>query len=66
MYFCINEFEVGVNDSIFSGDEQQKVYNIGILQSSFYHIKMADTSGPTFWDILDKYRGRLFSSIQNL
>ena len=27
MYFCVNEFEVGVNDSIFSGNEQQKVYN---------------------------------------
>ena len=26
MYFCDNEFEVGVNDSIFSGNEQQKVY----------------------------------------
>ena len=25
MYFCINEFDVGVNDSIFSGNEQQKV-----------------------------------------
>ena len=25
MYFCVNEFEVGVNDSIFSGNEQQKV-----------------------------------------
>ena len=25
MYFSINEFEVGVNDSIFSGNEQQKV-----------------------------------------
>ena len=25
MYFCINQFEVGVNDSIFSGNEQQKV-----------------------------------------
>ena len=24
--FCVNEFEVGVNDSIFSGNEQQKVY----------------------------------------
>ena len=23
--FCVNEFEVGVNDSIFSGNEQQKV-----------------------------------------
>ena len=26
IYFCVNEFEVGVNDSIFSGNEQQKVY----------------------------------------
>ena len=24
-YFRVNEFEVGVNDSIFSGNEQQKV-----------------------------------------
>ena len=23
--FCVNEFEVGINDSIFSGNEQQKV-----------------------------------------
>ena len=26
MYFCTNEFETGVNDSIVSGNEQQKVY----------------------------------------
>ena len=26
MYFRVNEFEVGVNQSIFSGNEQQKVY----------------------------------------
>ena len=26
MCFCINEFEVGINNSIFSGNEQQKVY----------------------------------------
>ena len=25
MYFRVNEFEVGVNDSIFAGNEQQKV-----------------------------------------
>lgn len=25
MYFCLNEFELGVNDSIFSVNEQQKV-----------------------------------------
>ena len=24
-YFCVNEFEVGVNASIISGNEQQKV-----------------------------------------
>ena len=24
--FCVSEFEGGVNDSIFSGNEQQKVY----------------------------------------
>ena len=33
MYFCINEFEVGVNDSICSGNEQQKVYyTLGIIK----------------------------------
>ena len=25
IYFCVNEFEVDVNDSIFSGNEQQKM-----------------------------------------
>ena len=25
MYFYVSEFDVGVNDSIFSGNEQQKV-----------------------------------------
>ena len=25
MYFCIKKFEIGVNDNIFSGNEQQKV-----------------------------------------
>ena len=25
MYFCFNDFEVSVNDSIFPGSEQQKV-----------------------------------------
>ena len=27
IYFCINDFEVKINDSIFSGNEQQKVYD---------------------------------------
>ena len=26
-HFRVYEFEVGVNDSIFSGNEQQKMYN---------------------------------------
>ena len=26
MYFGVNEFEVGVNDGIFSGNEMQKEY----------------------------------------
>ena len=26
MYFCINEFEVHINDSVVSGNEQQRVY----------------------------------------
>ena len=30
IYFCLNEFEVGVNDSIFSGNEQQKVFIVFI------------------------------------
>ena len=28
IYFCVNEFEVGVNDSKFFGNEQQKVYGV--------------------------------------
>ena len=33
MYFCVNEFDVVVNDSIFSGNEQQKVYyRLGIIK----------------------------------
>ena len=31
MYFCVKEFEVGINDSIFSGDEQQNVYILYLL-----------------------------------
>ena len=31
MYFRVNEFEVGVIDSIFSGNEQQKVYPYQML-----------------------------------
>ena len=26
IYFCVNEFSVSINNSIFSGNEQQKVY----------------------------------------
>ena len=34
MYFCVNEFEVGANDRIFSNNEQKKVYNL----FSFFNI----------------------------
>ena len=46
MYFCVNEFEVGVNDSIFSGNEQQKVYFVTnrLLRSSPFR-RMTTISG---------------------
>ena len=31
MYFCVYKFEVGINDSIFSGNEQPKVYLIKLF-----------------------------------
>ena len=34
MYFCVNEFKVGVNDSIFSGNEQQKGSSIQYVVES--------------------------------
>ena len=34
MYFYVNEFGVGINDRIFSGSEQQKVYRWGDIASS--------------------------------
>ena len=41
MYFCINEFEVGVNDIIFSGDKQQNFYDnaIAYLGLNFFPRK---------------------------
>ena len=36
MYFCVNEFEVAVNDSIFSSNEQQKVYFLKMLVAELY------------------------------
>ena len=39
MYFGVNEFAVGVNDSIFSGIEQQKVY---IHPRNGYYTKMQE------------------------
>ena len=35
MYFCVNEFEVGVNDSIFSGNEQQKAYFFCVVMDRY-------------------------------
>ena len=51
MYFCVNEFEVRVNDSIFSGHEQQKVYyhssvvatRVAILGDSTHQIPPSKT-----------------------
>ena len=31
MYFCINKFEVGINVSIFSVSEQQKVLLVAVV-----------------------------------
>ena len=50
MYFCINEFEFGVNDSIFSGNEQQKVYLLTSLVRS----------------VLVKYRTSVFAILENI
>ena len=38
--FCVNEFGVGVNDSIFSGNEQQKVYD-SFIPLSFIHVEIS-------------------------
>ena len=36
MYVGVNEFQVSVNDRIFSGNEQQKVYyNMQIFNNSY-------------------------------
>ena len=45
MYFCVNEFEAGVNDNIFSGNEQQKVYisaQIIVKKTSFKRLRVVD------------------------
>ena len=34
MYVCIDDFKVSINDSIFSGNEQQKVYLVHKLSNS--------------------------------
>ena len=36
MHFCVNEFDVDVNDSIFSGNEQQKMYKCTIIFGKTY------------------------------
>ena len=40
MHFRVYEFEVDVNDSIFSGNEQQKMY---ILDKTYFAIKAYNT-----------------------
>ena len=52
MYFCVTEFEVGINDSIFSGNEQQMVYIIGRLQSSMGQTaKITVTNSDKHFDV---------------
>ena len=46
MYFRVDEFEVGVNDTIFSGNEQQKVQFNSILKSWRVIFR---------WDKFDKF-----------
>ena len=49
MYFCVNEFEVGGNDSILSGNEQQKVYfehTIAVEQRYVHETLLSDVSRP--------------------
>ena len=45
MYFGINEFKVRVYDSIFSGNEQQKMYNVldhsGLTYTLSYYSMVA-------------------------
>ena len=47
MYFWVNELEVGANDGIFSGDVQQKVYNVtrkSTVGISFQAMKLLKTT----------------------
>ena len=38
MYFSVNNFEFGVNDSIFSGNELQKVYEVEAVLPRLYSL----------------------------
>ena len=59
MYFCVSEFEVGVNDCLFSGNEQLKVsYHKGYV--SFFHeniciFQISKLYFPTFQETVYKH-----------
>ena len=48
MYFYVNESEVGVNDSIFSGNEQQKVYLRKIFEERVEFLETKPTNANSF------------------
>ena len=48
-FFCVNEFDVGVNDSIFSGNEQQKVYIMSYSLFSAFAALQGNTMVLETW-----------------
>ena len=62
MYFSVNEFEVGVNDSIFSGNEQQNVYMSQFNENNF---NLLGTTNPpqTYRASRDEYLHILFEML---
>ena len=47
MYFCVDEFEVGVSDSTFCGNEQQKV--LLQFQNHFLNFVTSSQVCLLFW-----------------
>ena len=68
MYFCVNEFEVGVNDSIFSGNEQQKVHIVIVKPNQIHELgnylieKDAMTSSLVIHRDINKLTGNVLIS----
>ena len=58
MYFCVNEFEVGVYDSVLSGNEQQKVYSKAVFPSGFKKRTIAKVDWGTLkpsWENFNQF-----------